>query len=66
VVDVVPAPRRAAVARQPQHRRRLRPPQRLRPLPVLRPMPPHMHLQIINILVLPLSSINDTSSIDNI
>ena len=35
VVDVVAAPRRAAVARQPQHRRRLDAPQRLRALAVL-------------------------------
>ena len=46
VVDVVPAPRRAAVARQPQHRRRLRAPQRLRALAVLRPVAPHVHLCI--------------------
>ncbi|RAL43089.1 hypothetical protein DM860_009871 [Cuscuta australis] len=46
VVDVVPAPRRAAVARQPQHCRRLRPPQRLRALSVLRPVAPHVHLII--------------------
>jgi hypothetical protein len=45
VVDVVAAPRRAAVARQPEHRRRLRPAQRRRPAsPVLRPVPPHVHL----------------------
>jgi hypothetical protein len=47
VVDVVPAPRRAAVARQPQHRRRLRAAQRLRALAVLRPVAPHVHLQTI-------------------
>lgn len=44
VLYVVFAPRRAAVARQPQHRRRLAPLQRLRTLPVLRSMAPHMHL----------------------
>jgi hypothetical protein len=44
VVDVVAAPGRAAVARQTQHGRRLRPPQRLRPFPVLRSMAPHVHL----------------------
>lgn len=47
VVDVVLAPRRTAVARQPQHRCRLRPPEGLWPLSVLRSMPPHMHLEII-------------------
>jgi hypothetical protein len=45
VVDVVAAARRAAVARQPQHRRRLHAPQRLGTLPVLRTVPPHVHLQ---------------------
>jgi hypothetical protein len=47
VVDVVPAPRRAAVARQPEHRRWLRPAQGLGPLPVLRPVTPHVHLHRI-------------------
>lgn len=46
MVDVVPAAWRAAVARQPEHRRRLRSPQRLRPFPVLRSVTPHMHLHI--------------------
>lgn len=46
VVHVVPAPRRAAVARQPQHRRRLDAAQRLRALPVLRPVAPHVHLHV--------------------
>ena len=46
VVDVVAAPRRTAVARQPEHRRRLDAAQRLRALPVLRPVAPHMHLHV--------------------
>lgn len=44
VVDVVLASRRTAVAWQPQHGRRLRPPQRLRSSPVLGPVSPHVHL----------------------
>jgi hypothetical protein len=44
VVDVVAAPRRAAVARQPEHRRRLHAAERLRALAVLRTVPPHVHL----------------------
>ena len=44
VVDVVAATRRAAVARQPEHRRRLHAAQRLRALAVLRPVTPHVHL----------------------
>jgi hypothetical protein len=44
VVDVVPAPRRAAVARQPQHRRRLDAAQRFGALAVLRAVTPHVHL----------------------
>jgi hypothetical protein len=44
VGDVVLAPRRAAVARQLQHRRRLRALERVRALPVLAPVAPHVHL----------------------
>lgn len=47
VVDVVLAARRTAVARQPQHGRRLRPPQRLGSSPVLRPVSPHVHLHVV-------------------
>ena len=48
VPHVVLAPRRAAVARQLQHRQRLRALERLRALPVLAPVAPHVHLQICN------------------
>jgi hypothetical protein len=61
VVDVVAAPRRAAVARQPEHRRRLHAAEGLRALAVLRTVAPHVHLQctpyiythtqIVNLLV---------------
>jgi hypothetical protein len=44
VVDVVPAAGGAAVARQPEHRRRLRPAEGLGTLAVLRPVTPHVHL----------------------
>jgi hypothetical protein len=44
VVDVVAAPRRAAVARQPEHRRRLHAAEGLRALAVLRTVAPHVHL----------------------
>ena len=45
VVHVVPATRRAAEARQPEHRRRLRAAEGVRAAPVLRPVPPHVHLR---------------------
>ena len=44
VVHVVPAPRRATEARQPEHRRRLRATERVWAAAVLRPVPPHVHL----------------------
>lgn len=44
VVDVVLTALGAAIARQPQHRRRLCPFQRVRALPVLRSVAPHVHL----------------------
>eukprot|EP00252_Welwitschia_mirabilis_P025804 TRINITY_DN8210_c0_g1_i1.p2 TRINITY_DN8210_c0_g1~~TRINITY_DN8210_c0_g1_i1.p2 ORF type:complete len:181 (-),score=12.74 TRINITY_DN8210_c0_g1_i1:582-1124(-) len=47
MVDVVAAARRAAVARQPENRRRFGPSERVRTLPVLRAMPPHMHLHVV-------------------
>lgn len=46
VIDVVPAPCRTAVTRQPKHRCWLCSPQRLWSFSVLRSMPPHMHLHI--------------------
>jgi hypothetical protein len=52
VVDVVAAPRRAAVARQPEHRRRLHAAERLRALAVLRTVPPHVHLQCTHRLLI--------------
>jgi hypothetical protein len=48
VLHVVAAPRRAAEARQPEHRRRLRAAERVRAATVLRPVPPHVHLRVTN------------------
>lgn len=47
VIDVVPAPRRAAIAWKSQHSGGLSSPERLWPLSVLGPMPPHMHLHVV-------------------
>jgi hypothetical protein len=44
VLHVVVATRRAAEARQAEHRRRLRAAERVRAATVLRPVPPHVHL----------------------